>query len=364
MAKLRMIPFKISGMDGLGQGVSKETDKITFIPKTLPGETGEAEVLAEKKGVAFAAMAQLREPSPRRITPVCPHFSQCPSCHYLHANYDDELSFKQAALERLFFKIPHPPIKVSGAPKRVGYRNRIQLHYDARKKLLGMLDAKNHSIAPIPGCLIASPLVTEALKNLYQSEQWLEQIKTQPAQGHVEIYERNGLAQLSWNRPYAEGGFTQVFEEMNQLMKNRIGNWAQSLPIFSVLDLFAGNGNISDKLNYSNRLCVDNYSKTPEGDFLSQDLYAEDALKKVQRHWKAKGDQTCLILDPPRSGLKNLNQWLEALEPQFVVYVSCDPNTLARDLAGVSNYVIDGLELLDFFPSTFHYETLVFLSRK
>lgn len=364
MQQRRMLPFKIISMDSLGQGVSKETDKITFISKTLPGDMGEAQVLSERKGVCFAKLSTLSQASAIRVKPVCPHFEICPSCHYLHTPYEEELNFKKLNLQKLLQKLPHPEIQITPAVRRTHYRNRIQLHYHQGRKQLGMKDVKDHSIAPIPKCLIGRPAILDKLQALYDGDAWLSLASGQPLEGHVEIYELNDEVKVTWNQPYAQGGFTQVFEEMNQLLKDKLTAWSKSLPPFELLDLFAGNGNLSEKTNYSKRLCIDMYDKTPSAPFVSQDLYHQSALKNVSRKLQNSGiSPTVVILDPPRSGLKNLEEWLEEFKPLHVAYVSCDPHTLVRDITPLKNYKIIKVELIDFFPSTFHYETVAFLER-
>ena len=365
MHQKRNISFKIQSMDSLGQGVSKESDKITFISKTLPGESGEAEIYSSKKGVQFANLKSLATPSASRISPACPHFQQCPSCHFLHTSYEEEIKFKTQNLERLFQKIPHPKIQVTPAVRRVGYRNRLQLHYDLKAKKLGMLDVKNHTIAPIPNCLIGNPQVSEEIKRLYHQDSWIVKVgKDQPTTGHLEIYHLDNEIKVTVNRPYAEGGFTQVFDEMNQAMKEKLQHWSFQFPAEDLLDLFAGNGNLSKKMNHSKRLCVDLYQEKVTDSFLSQDLYAAQALEKVKTKVGAmKLHPSLLIIDPPRSGLKNFEAWLNEFSPKRVAYVSCDPHTLVRDMMPVKNYRLNELHLMDFFPSTFHFETVAFLER-
>ena len=363
MQDQKIIPFKITGMDSLGQGVSKETDRITFIPKTTIGDSGEALVQSEKKGVAFASMTQLKESSPLRITPECVHFNQCPSCHYLHVDYSEELKFKKESLQRLFRKLPGPEIEVIPAIRRLGYRNRIQLHFDVALKKLGMLDARSQQIIPVPHCRIGVPEVLSTLKDLYQNDQWLKEAPT--LKGHLEIYWLKGKVQKNWNASYAQGGFTQVFDEMNQVMKNLLKKWSHEIPQSDLLDLFAGNGNLSHELNFKHRLCIDYYTTNPNTDSLSLDLYGKAALQKTQAELRKKALHPAqLLIDPPRSGMKDLNEWLEALKPQHVAYVSCDPHTLARDIASVTQYEIRHFFLIDFFPSTFHHESLIILERK
>lgn len=365
MSDRRIVPFKISSMDSLGQGVSKESDKITFIAKSATGDEGEAEVIEEKKGVAFARIKKLTAPSHLRRPPECPHFDLCPSCHYLHVSYEQELQFKRETLEKLFHKIQVPTPEVVAAPTRIGYRNRVQLHYDLSQKKLGMFNAKTNEILPIPHCLIGLPSLGREIQRLYEGEQWLKEIPPGPKKGHVELYWRNGELKVSWNRPYAEGGFTQVYEEMNQKLKQTLASWSTFQAQPKLLDLFGGNGNLSNGLNYSKRLCVDKYSKIPDGDFFSQDLYSPLALRNVERELRKRDLRPqVLLLDPPRSGLKDLKVWVDLLAPKFVAYISCDPHTLVRDIASLNGMKITNSFLFDFFPSTFHFETMLFLERK
>lgn len=365
MRQKRSIPFEISGVDSLGQGVSKITDKITFIPKTAIGDKGEATIVSEKKGVAFGRMEKLHESSDQRITPECPHFSNCPSCHFLHVDYSQELKYKKESFQRLFRHFSIPQVEVIAADRRFNYRNRIQLHYSLKSKLLGMRGPHDLSILPIPHCLIGVPEVTSELRRLYLNDQWIKEVPANAMEGHVEIYWHNNELKVNWNRAYSDGGFTQVFEEMNLKLKNLLQElWLPANPT-NLLDLFGGNGNLSNGLNYSQRLCVDMYQTRPQGDFFSQDLYDAKALTKVQKELHKRSMVVeSLLLDPPRSGLKNIKEWITALNPQTIAYVSCDPQTLARDLKDLSGYTFRKAFLIDFFPSTYHFESFIILDRK
>lgn len=363
MSARRIIPFKISTMDSLGQGVSKESDKITFISKTALGDEGEAEITAEKKGVAFGRMTRLTKASELRISPDCPHFSDCPSCHYLHVPYEQELNYKKKSLENLFHNYPLPDVEVIPAIRRMSYRNRIQLHYDLKHRTLGMFDIKKRIIVPIPECKIGITPIQEEVQRLYQNDQWLKEAPTRLQRGHVEIYFKGGKLLRTWNRPYAEGGFTQVFDEMNQKLKLELDQWLSQRKLSDIVDLFGGNGNLSKGLPYSNRLCVDQYPES-KVEFFSQDLYSPQALPKVKTEILNRGlNPNTLLLDPPRSGLKGLKYWLKELQPDYFVYVSCDPHTLARDVKEVQTHQLQRAILVDFFPSTYHFESMFLFER-
>jgi 23S rRNA (uracil1939-C5)-methyltransferase len=360
------VPFKIGSMDGLGQGVSKADGAVTFIPKTLPGEEGRALILESKKGVHFAEATELSQVSPERITPACPHFSDCPSCHFLHTSYEAELRYKQEALARIFRKLPVPAIEVFGAPERLGYRNRIQLHYDTKSRRLGFLHQRRGTIVEVPTCLLPVPEIRAEVQRLYHGGRWLQEVPPGRSRGHVELYWSEGLLKRTWDAPYAAGGFTQVNAPMNELLRRRLKDWAALASPSHLLDLFAGNGNVSEKLNHSGRLCVDVYEgKTPGDEFLAQNLYEKQGLQTVLKELGRRGLRPeVLLLDPPRSGFTFLADWARELSPRAIGYVSCDPHTLARDVAPLMpEYRIEALCLFDFFPSTFHFESLLFLQR-
>ena len=89
------IDFRIQHIDPIGQGVSKEDAAVTFIKKTLPGEMVSAEVFSKKKGVQFATLTAIGEPSADRKAPDCPHYDSCNGCDYQHTSYEKELEFKK-----------------------------------------------------------------------------------------------------------------------------------------------------------------------------------------------------------------------------------------------------------------------------
>ena len=358
------IPFEIASIDSLGQGVSKITDKVTFIPKTAVGDKGEAFVMSEKKGVTFARLQNLTEASKNRIQPQCSHFDSCPSCHFLHLDYEFELKVKKESFEKIFRNLPLSAVKVVGAPKRTHYRNRIQLHYSLKSKLLGMKDPQTFNIVPIPKCLIAIPQVLNELHRLYENNTWLNEAPKDIPEGHVEIYYYNSQLNVNWNKSYADGGFTQVYSDMNEKLKTSLLTEWNLFEKADLLDLFAGNGNLSQNLNYSNRLCIDTYQKNPGEEFYSQDLYDSTAVRNVFKEIKKRQlSIKYLLIDPPRSGIKNLSEWIDLIQPSSIAYVSCDPHTMARDLQSIKGYKYHKCFLIDFFPSTFHFETLIILER-
>lgn len=354
------LTFFIESMDALGQGVDKSNELITFIPKTLPEEAGTARVVKKRKGVQFAQLINLETTAENRIQPECIHFNECPGCDYLHTDYQSELIYKKAALEHALYGLPTDNINIEtvAAEQRLHYRNRVQLHY--RGQSLGLLDADNNKIIEIPRCQLAEPVLQEAIDDLYNNREWSKVLKNT---GHCEVADIDGKAEVFWNKPYAFGGFTQVNTQMNLQLRERVKKAVLATKPQSIIDLFSGSGNLSDDIvsgTHIRRAMVD-VSECSHPDFIALDLFADDALKHFQALNPLRKLDT-LLIDPPRKGFPALAQWIKALKPQYLVYVSCNAATMARDIKNIEKFArIEQIQLLDMFPSSKHFETLLVL---
>lgn len=372
----KKISFTIERVDNLGQGVSFDTenDKVNLIPKTLPDEMGVAEVLATKgKKVQFAKLLELTTPSPQRTSPKCTHFNQCSACSFLHTSYEMESELKKESYGFLFKNFFDPKkIKYTQAPKRLEYRNRIQLHYDRNKKKIGYM--ADGQIINVPHCLVALAPIQDKLRELYENDSWLELVVNEPPQGHIELYLKNSKINLSLNQRYAHEGFSQVYQKMNDKLIDSINHYVGSHPLQPekgfVIDLFGGDGNLSKNLSHPT-LVVDYYTTPKETKktqdhqrFLSLNLYSKNALRDL-RDSLGSEDVQWLLLDPPRSGLKNLEEFVEEFNPTQISYLSCNPNTQVRDLRPLleNGWIIESIEFLDLFPSTHHLESFIHLKK-
>jgi len=356
--------FNIDHIDPLGQGVSREGKAVTFIAGTLPGETGQAVIYKKSKGVQFARLETLASTAGNRCEPKCPHFSHCPGCHYLHTDYNSELAYKRNTLARnlTHLNIEEDNIEVVPAPRREAYRNRVQLHY--RHKYIGMLDPVSNQVVEIPHCRIMRPELRDAFAKLYEDRSWTHD---NTGHGHCELYIKGGEVSQQWNQAYAHGGFSQVYSEMNEELQTRVQAQLHAAGASSVLDLFSGRGNLTETFfsRGGERVMIDSYwgeqKETQPDNFAKLDLYDDDALKLFTRRWKKYSFDTVLV-DPPRRGFPQLDSWVKRIKPQHLLYVSCNPASLARDLGGLTKkYQVETVQLLDMFPSTYHFETLVHL---
>lgn len=369
--------YEIEHIDPLGQGVSKIDDQIVFVRKTLPGESGEAKILKASKGVQFADVLATKTVSPLRTPASCDHYQSCQGCHFLHTDYQQELALKKTtlrreidkSLKRSSAKFPHD-IELYPAPRRKAYRNRIQLHYDKKSQQLGLVDPLKKQLVEIPKCQVALPSIQKKLQQLYKDKAWLQQVRG-PQKGHVELQaiasEGEDAVETIWNSRYSQGGFSQVFHEMNEVLVDIVTTAIEKIDGSHLIwDLFGGGGNLTQKINNQEILVVDSYlPKVKKGGhqkFFQTNLYLNTALDECLA---LKQQPDILLIDPPRTGFKDLHLWLERLKPEHLFYISCHQATQLRDLQPCFEaYELKQVKLLDLFPGTYHFETFFHLQKK
>ncbi len=226
--------------------------------------------------------------------------------------------------------------------------------------------AISNEVLEVPQCKIMRGELQSAFTQLYEGD-WTQD---HPGHGHCELYFKSGEVSLSWDASYAHGGFSQVYEEMNQALQDRVQTQLEDLEVRRLLDIFSGSGNLSNAFVQSggDRLMIDNYSNANGGDkpenFYQMDLYDEQTLPNFIRR-AGTSDFDALLIDPPRRGFPGLDNWVKKIKPRYVFYVSCNPASLARDLRGLTTrFRIKSVQLLDLFPATAHFETFVVLQMR
>jgi 23S rRNA (uracil1939-C5)-methyltransferase len=380
-----------------GEGLSRGPEGVVLVPYTLAGETVNADVGAQEKGVLRGQLLGVEEPSPDRVTPQCEYFTRCGGCHYQQGAYEAQLAAKRAILEETllrFAKItPEVPIDViAGEPW--GYRNRIQLHFEEGR--MGFRAPRSKSLIEIDHCPISSPKLNECIAKLSamaRNTRWPRFLR------NLELFTNEESVQLNvveTERPVAKRFFEWCIEEMPSLENGPLhyGEFQVSKGSFfqvnrflidplvdevtegqegeTALDLFAGVGLFSLPLARHFRRVI----AVESGSGAVRDLEAnagrieqtlESAQTSVDLFLEAFTEPCDLVVaDPPRAGLGKLAvKRLIALAPQRMVLVACDPATLARDLAPLleAGYRIEKLVMVDLFPQTYHIETVAKLSK-
>jgi 23S rRNA (uracil1939-C5)-methyltransferase len=383
-----------------GEGLGRLEGRAVLAPFVLPGERALVRGVSEKPGLLRARLLQVIDTAPERVAPPCPYFTLCGGCHYQHAAYQAQLALKRAILEDQLRRIGKiaPPTEIGVlASEPLFYRNRVQLHI--ANGALGYREAQSRKLCPIENCPVASPAINAAiaiLRQMLRDSRWPRFVRV------IELFTNETEMQLNvleTEHPVARRFFDWCAERIPGLVSGALDYpaagriWRVSYGSFfqvnrflidrlvetalvgaagqHALDLYAGVGLFS--LPLAQRF--DSVTAVESGAHASADLRynAERAglhLRVEQTDAEAWLEQLetapdFVLLDPPRAGVgQRMVARLSQLRPPCLVIVSCDPATLARDLAGLTaaGYRIDSLILVDLFPQTYHLETVVRLS--
>jgi len=382
-----------------GDGLGRLDGRAVLAPFVLPGERVRLRGVAKKPGLLRAELREVVGPAPERVAPPCPYFTRCGGCHYQHAPYEMQLALKRAILEdqlRRIGKIAPPEIGVvAGEPW--GYRNRVQLHIAGGK--LGYLQAQSRKLCPIESCPISSPAINAAiaiLREMLGDPRWPRFLRaielfTDETEMQLNVLEADhpvarrffdwcaeripGL--VSGALDYAAAGQTWrvsggSFFQVNRFLIDRLVETAlDGAEGQTALDLYAGVGLFSLALakRFASVTAVESGARAAADlRFNAERAGVALGVQKTDAEvWTEQLDTApdFVLLDPPRAGIgKRMVGRLAQLKPPRLAIVSCDPATLARDLAGLtgSGYRIERLTLVDLFPQTYHLETVAHLA--
>jgi 23S rRNA (uracil1939-C5)-methyltransferase len=336
-----------------GKGVGRAAGKAVFVPFTIEGECVRVHVVREKKSFAEAELVRVTEASPHRVTPPCPYFGRCGGCSYQHMHYEHQLHWKsrqvRQALQRIG-KFPEPPLRpIVPSPQDYEYRNRITVHVE--NGIVGFFRHDAHRLIDIERCPISLPEVNDELAALRARH---------PRDGHYTLR--------------AQGG-PRVFSQTNDAVATHLADTIAGLisPNESLLiDAYCGAGFFAKRL----------LSKFPRVVGLDWDIHAiaaaqanateaevyiagDLALHLGEQLQQADPKTTTIIVDPPATGLAaEVREILRRNPPGTLLYVSCNPPTLARDLADLGpNFTLESVTSFDMFPQTAEIEVLAHLSK-
>lgn len=379
---------------------SLPSGKRCFIRGGVPGDLLKVRLLKNKKNYAEASIESVEKPSPERIQPACPYAAQCPGCSYLQTPYANELKWKQKQF--LWFmkhsgcvpeEIIRPPVP---AASRTGWRNKIRLtaRRSGDRTAIGYLAEDNVTVLDIRNCILARPEIYEVMTKLLSDPGFRNRIPEGISHITFRFTEHDGVlisenssgdVMLTDSVPgfgdfaVPLDSFFQINTEMTSLLCRAVSRIISELKPEHFIELYCGCGLFSAVAAQCgvrkihgvelNRKSIEaartNLGKRglPRAKFL-----AGDALRMLGQLPIASGKERKLILiDPPRTGLdRRVIAALGKSSAEHLIYVSCGPDTLARDLA---LFAEDGWKaaetgLFDLFPGTAHFETLTLLERK
>jgi 23S rRNA (uracil1939-C5)-methyltransferase len=391
-----------------GEGVGKLPDgKTVFVPRTAPGDLIELDGIRQHKRYARARIGRLLEASSDRAEPRCPHYveDECGGCQVQHINYELQLKSRSTlvgdALRRLARQdVSDPPI--TAAPKTYDYRTKVTLHVSGDGRKIGLHRyGRPDQLFDLTWCHITVPELMELWQDLRPLRPFLPRGLTQVVlrldrTGGRHVVLRIGpgevwsgfeslrrelttrhISATVWYQP--EGGAARaiagageafpatVFEQVNPEMGDHVRNFAvQQLGAVAgrrAWDLYAGIGETTLRLIQ--------LGATVESVELDRRAVAEaDARGPATRRHVGRVEDVLselhppdlVIVNPPRTGMdERVTAELSRIAPERVVYISCDPATLARDLQRMNRLRLTRVQAFDLFPQTSHVETVAVL---
>ncbi len=395
--------------------IGRHNGKIVMVKgAALPGEIVETVILKEKKDYLTAAVRTILEPSPDRIEPECNHFGTCGGCHFQHMPYNLQVKLKEEILADCLTRLSKIDIDLS--PSIINnnpWNYRLRGQFKISSGSPGFFRENTREMVFIDSCPIMVKEINDSLvkiKTLIKGYD-LKEVHLTSGTSNIALLKTTSRARAGrvWNKlasGFLNSGFSGLFIEKGNTEILKYGrphitlaleklkymispmsffqsNWELNLSVIEiikkhlhplknmkVLDLYAGAGNFSLPLAEEAEVTA-----VEENPFAIHDSMINlkknnisncEFIRSSAEKYHPEGYFDIVILDPPRPGLTNgVMEKVLLLMPEKIVYISCNPTTFARDLKKLSlKYNIKSVRMIDFFPQTFHIESLAFLYLK
>lgn len=358
-----------------GEAVGRlESGIVCFFRGALPGEVVEVEITEEKKRFCRGRVIEVITPSPQRMKAECPYSEECPGCSFQICGYPLELEWKQRQFERFMSMFPGVRHPIFPSPVRTHWRNRLKLACE--NGLAGYRGFDNRSLIPVKQCMLADHSINDAVANtpvpdngslfFRSTPQWCGVVDENAPRILNEFLPGAGEFQVPAN------GFFQTNSNVAAALCQKVTDTIREYGVRDLLELFCGVGvfsiaaakkipelrcdgiELSAPAIKSAVVNAENAGVADRCSFRAADAFEYDQKKRYD----------AVLLDPPRSGLekKMVEKLLKSSIP-LILYVSCGPDTLQRDLKLLSaKYQVTESGAFDMFPLTAHFETFTVLN--
>ena len=398
--------MKVERLDHYGRGIIKINGKIGFIKNALIGEDVDIEITKENKKYFEGMTKEIITKNINRIKPICCYYNNCGGCHLMHMNDYLQKEFKTEKVKNIINKFLDRKVKINDIVRvnELGYRNKAVLHVKNDK--LGFYKDKSNDLIEIDKCLLLNDKLNEiilVLKDYIKEETNINKITIKQGsitneimiivEGYVNKYlklleiadvvvindkvvtDKKYINSYIGNKKYvvSKNSFFQVNYDIATNIYNKVRSYIEKLNSRNVLDLYCGAGTIgiyiSDLVDSVLGIeVVDDAINDAEINKKINNIDNIDfLLGKVENLTdKINSKYDTVILDPPRNGLDiKVIDTLKEIKPKNIIYVSCDPITLVRDLKLLENhYNIIEITPYDMFSNTYHVECCSLLSLK
>ncbi len=363
----------LTGMAPGGDALGRHEGMVIFVAGALPGERARVQLTERKASWGRARLLEVLEPAPERVIPACRHFGLCGGCTWQHVEYAAQLGFKHAIVREQLARIARlPDVEVRPclpSPQPFGYRNTTRLATTAEGRA-GYRVAGSHTVFPVQECPILEPALQADLETV-------RAMVLDPGDEVTLRVEADPIRVGAFDYTVSLDSFFQVNTAMAAHLVDAVMSALALQPGQRVLDLYAGVGLFTLPMaaqvgSAGHVLAVESApSAIADGRRNSRSLpqvsWLETPVEEaVTRTELTRTLWSAILVDPPRRGVeKEALLALASLRAPTLVYVSCDPATLARDAALLTEqgYRLLSAQPLDLFPQTAHVETVATFAR-
>jgi len=351
-----------------GEGVARlDNGCIVFVEDAVRSDICDIVITKARTRLCHAKIVKLVKSSEHRIRVDCSVFDRCGGCDYRHISYEEELFAKRKKVNDALRRIGGVGVEIEDiltTGKMNGYRNNIQLKSDGSK--IGFYSSKTHDIVEIDKCLLVPEDMNRTIKHMQESGR-AEQGTTLARVLHIKS-DIETIGDLTFQR--SGNAFFQVNTEVARLLYDKAREYADLQLHECLLDLYCGTGTIALYLGRDakrvigveiNAHAIDDAKVNAANNNINN---AEFVCGDVSKLDVSNLTPDCITVDPPRKGLTcELIQKITELSPSRIVYISCAPATLARDINLLNGYQVKRACAVDMFPRTKHVEVVVLLSK-
>lgn len=358
----------ITDLDHQGRGIGRINNKIIFIPNTIPTEIVDVEITKDKKKFMEGKVVSFLEKNENRAENLCPYYPQCGGCQLLHMPYFMQLEYKQKKMQNILNRYGLENVQLNPiiqSPKTFHYRNKAT--FQNENDTLGYFEEESYHFIPIDNCLLLDEKINENIKKLPTNR---GKLIVRSNQKEITFEEQKKVMHniVDFQFLVSLPSFFQINDSVTPLLYEKVKEYLDPTKDDIVLDLYCGTGTIGI---FVSRECkkVIGIEKCKEAIMDANENAKLNHITNIEficgdagvETKKLKEKPTSIIVDPPRSGLnKETMDIILALGPKRLVYVSCDPMTLVRDLNILKEkYNILEITPFDMFPNTYHVENVV-----
>lgn len=400
---------EIIRLNNEGEGIASIDNFLVFIKNALVNEKVKIKITDIKDNYALGEVLEILSKSEKRIESICPYYNECGGCNTMHMTYEKELEFKKDKIKSIFKKISNIDININNIYSNLEYNYRNKVVLKVSRDNLGFYKEKTNEIINIEKCFLVNEKINDEIKNIisfisnYKDNNIseimirvinnevmfsLDNINASIKDGfintfkHIDsIYINN---KLEYGKEYlveeiddlkfniSPKSFFQVNKEISKMMYEKAVSYINDSDL--TLDLYSGTGTITSLASKKSKNvigievikdAVDDANNNIKINNIDNVSFICDKVENRIEELKEKNIDN-IILDPPRTGSdKKTLKAILGIEPKQIIYISCNPVTLARDYNTLKEkYNIKEINAYDMFPRTYHIESLLVLERK